>query len=244
MFPGVCENVSQIEGPRPSASTAPSIWYADVETPHLKPSGNWVTDFHSGAGQAGASVLCEAPSSLRLETELQRVLAREQDETDAPGMRERQQHALRLEAVGLVVALADHALVRVEVAVLARDELAEAREVLDRGTAVEVVARRLGEPHQLGQADEAEAVQVLVRRRSLIGAARAEAVAAEQRALAERDVVRVAKGEQPVGGARGRLPVFERGERHQRRVAVLGGRREIDVLRRARPVLELRVVRA
>src|SRR4029453_3491388 len=40
ILPGVCENVSQIDGPLPSASCAPSIWYAAVAVPHRKPSGN------------------------------------------------------------------------------------------------------------------------------------------------------------------------------------------------------------
>src|SRR3712207_9204181 len=39
-LPGVCEKVSQMEGPRPSSSTAPSIWYEAVAVPHKKPSGN------------------------------------------------------------------------------------------------------------------------------------------------------------------------------------------------------------
>lgn len=30
VLPGVCEKVSQMEGPRPSVSHAPSIWYAAV----------------------------------------------------------------------------------------------------------------------------------------------------------------------------------------------------------------------
>src|SRR3712207_1048498 len=39
-LPGVWEKVSQIEGPRPSSSTAPSIWYEAVAVPHRNPSGN------------------------------------------------------------------------------------------------------------------------------------------------------------------------------------------------------------
>ena len=101
---------------------------------------------------------------------------------------------------------------------------------------VVLVAGRAREPHQLGQGDEAEGVQVLVGGRGLVGAARAEAVPAEQRALGEGDVVRVAEGEHPVGRARGGLPVLERDERHHGRVAVLGGRGEVDVLGRAVPV--------
>ena len=38
-LPGVAQNVSQIDGPRPSRSTPPSIWYDEVETPHTKSSG-------------------------------------------------------------------------------------------------------------------------------------------------------------------------------------------------------------
>src|ERR1700729_2439026 len=37
---GVWLNVSQIDGPLPSASGAPSIWYAAVAAPHRNPSGN------------------------------------------------------------------------------------------------------------------------------------------------------------------------------------------------------------
>ncbi len=37
--PGVWENVSQIDGVRPSSATAPSIWYDAVATPQTKPSG-------------------------------------------------------------------------------------------------------------------------------------------------------------------------------------------------------------
>src|SRR3712207_3714105 len=39
-LPGVWEKVSQMEGPRPSSSTAPSIWYEAVAAPHKNPSGN------------------------------------------------------------------------------------------------------------------------------------------------------------------------------------------------------------
>src|SRR3712207_2016073 len=38
--PGVWEKVSQMEGPRPSSFTAPSIWYEAVAVPHRNPSGN------------------------------------------------------------------------------------------------------------------------------------------------------------------------------------------------------------
>ena len=40
IFPGVCAYVSQIDGPFPSASHAPSIWYDEVATPQRNPSGN------------------------------------------------------------------------------------------------------------------------------------------------------------------------------------------------------------
>ena len=40
IFPGCWQNVSQIDTPRPSSCTAPSIWYADVATPQWNPSGN------------------------------------------------------------------------------------------------------------------------------------------------------------------------------------------------------------
>src|SRR6185369_11318785 len=109
----------------------------------------------------------------------ERLLARVEQQPDAPRVRERQQHPLRLEAVGLVVALARHPALRVEVAVLARDELAEAVEALARRPLVPGVAGRAREAHELGQADEAERVQVLVRRRRLVGAARPEAEGAE-----------------------------------------------------------------
>src|SRR6266516_2425375 len=39
MRPGSWLNVSQIEGPRPSSSTAPSIWKEAVAAPQTKPSG-------------------------------------------------------------------------------------------------------------------------------------------------------------------------------------------------------------
>src|SRR5436305_6281676 len=39
-LPGVWQNVSQIDGPRPPARTAPSIWYEEVETPNRNPAGN------------------------------------------------------------------------------------------------------------------------------------------------------------------------------------------------------------
>src|SRR2546423_13729661 len=38
-MPGVWLKVSQIEGPRPSSLTAPSIWYDAVATPQTKSSG-------------------------------------------------------------------------------------------------------------------------------------------------------------------------------------------------------------
>src|SRR6266542_527062 len=41
--PGTRQYVSQIDGVRPSASTAPSIWYADVATPQRNPAGRLST---------------------------------------------------------------------------------------------------------------------------------------------------------------------------------------------------------
>src|SRR3954451_5737657 len=38
-LPGVAQKVSQMDRPRPSRSTPPSIWYADVAAPHRKPAG-------------------------------------------------------------------------------------------------------------------------------------------------------------------------------------------------------------
>src|SRR5690606_32420271 len=40
ILPGVWVKVSQIDGERPSSSTAPSIWNADVATPHQNSFGN------------------------------------------------------------------------------------------------------------------------------------------------------------------------------------------------------------
>ena len=54
--PGVWENVSQIDGVRPSSATAPSIWYDAVAAPHTKPSGK-------RAERSGAVVVCsDVPS--------------------------------------------------------------------------------------------------------------------------------------------------------------------------------------
>src|SRR5213076_912288 len=92
----------------------------------------------------------------------EQLLARVEQHADRPRMRERVERALRAEAVGLEVALRRHAALRAEVAVEPRDELAEALEVLERARAV-----RLAELQHLGQAREAEGVQVLVRRRCL-----------------------------------------------------------------------------
>jgi hypothetical protein len=39
-LPGVWLKVSQIDGPRPSSETAPSIWYAEVALPHRNFGGN------------------------------------------------------------------------------------------------------------------------------------------------------------------------------------------------------------
>src|SRR5207302_8810536 len=40
ILPGVWAKVSQMDGPRPSSWTAPSIWYAEVAVPQRKRSGN------------------------------------------------------------------------------------------------------------------------------------------------------------------------------------------------------------
>src|SRR3712207_1152858 len=55
------QKVSQILGPRPSAATAPSIWYAAVAAPQTKSSGKlymW--------SPLVASCLCRAPDRRRL----------------------------------------------------------------------------------------------------------------------------------------------------------------------------------
>lgn len=39
------ENVSQIDGARPSCATAPSIWYAAVATPQAKSAGRALRSF-------------------------------------------------------------------------------------------------------------------------------------------------------------------------------------------------------
>lgn len=39
MRPGCAQNVSQMDGPRPSAVVEPSTWNADVAAPHTNPSG-------------------------------------------------------------------------------------------------------------------------------------------------------------------------------------------------------------
>ena len=49
VLPGVSLNVSQIDGPRPPAVVAPSIWYDAVAVPHMNPSGNSSLDAASGA---------------------------------------------------------------------------------------------------------------------------------------------------------------------------------------------------
>jgi len=143
-------------------------------------------------------------------------------------MRQGEQHSLGLEAVGLVEAFADHPPVRVELAVLPGDELAEAGQVLP-GPPEQV--RVTGDPVQLdhlGQADQAEGMQVLVGRRGLVGAGGAETVDAEQGARREADVIGVAEGQHPVGGAAGQAqeqgigPLAQQAYvRHHREVAVL-----------------------
>src|SRR5829696_9494522 len=119
---------SQIEAPRPSASSEPSIWNADVATPHMNPSGT----------------LSQA--------ELQRRLAPVEEDAGRPRVREREQAALLVEDVGLVIALGRHPLPGAEVAIVAGDELAEAGEVLARRPLVPLVAGRLREADHLGQA--------------------------------------------------------------------------------------------
>src|SRR5947208_2525547 len=54
ILPGVWLKRSQIDGPRPSSLTAPSIWYEAVAVPHRKSGGNrrasnsgWVLSFES-----------------------------------------------------------------------------------------------------------------------------------------------------------------------------------------------------
>src|SRR6266545_1441699 len=113
-------------------------------------------------------------------TSSEQVLAGEEQDADRPRVRERIDLALGAEAVGLEIALDGHSSPRAEVAVLARDELAEALDVLQRARAV-----RLAEPHQLRQADETERVQMLVRGARCVCAAGFEPVAAEQRVLWE-----------------------------------------------------------
>ncbi len=168
-------------------------------------------------------------------------------------MREGEQHALRLEAVGLVEALADHPAVRVEIAVRAGHELPEAVEVLPRRVQVVRVAEVPGEPHRLGQRDEPERVQVLVGGGRLVAASGAEAVAAEQGVRTERHVVAVAEGERPVGGAAGHVEpahaveaaggvrLVQQGVGDDGVVAVLRGRRQGHVLGRAAQELTLDV---
>ena len=49
-MPGVWENVSQIEGDRPSSEAAPSIWYAAVAAPQRKPGGKATASEAAAAG--------------------------------------------------------------------------------------------------------------------------------------------------------------------------------------------------
>src|SRR5215212_6186199 len=57
MAPGVWLKVSQIDGPRPSSATAPSIWYAAVAVPKTKPGGkrrpSSITPSQYGSERAG-----------------------------------------------------------------------------------------------------------------------------------------------------------------------------------------------
>src|SRR5262245_21094517 len=59
--PGVLQNVSQIEGPRPSSDVAPSTWYAEVAEPHRKSSGT-----AEGRGDSG-TVLVDPEAALGIE---------------------------------------------------------------------------------------------------------------------------------------------------------------------------------
>jgi hypothetical protein len=168
------------------------------------------------------------------------LVASEQQDADAPRVREREQHALRLEARSLVVALADHAAVGVAVAVEAGDELAEAGERLFRAVGLVLVAARGGQFGQLSRADQPVRVQMLVRRRGRVRTARREPLLREQRPRRNDRVVRVAEREQPICRAPGQIQpaigagaAVQRQVRHERDVPVLRRRREIDILRRA-----------
>src|SRR4051812_26289730 len=48
MLDALCEKVSQIEGPLPSVSKAPSIWKALVATPQVKLGGNCMESVMEG----------------------------------------------------------------------------------------------------------------------------------------------------------------------------------------------------
>ena len=73
-LPGVAQNVSQIDGPRPSRSTPPSIWYAEVATPHRKDGGNRIDRRPSPASvrvaDGQAAVRVEEVEPLEVEHEL------------------------------------------------------------------------------------------------------------------------------------------------------------------------------
>src|SRR4051812_49927839 len=98
------------------------------------------------------------PRGSRRERSTQHLLACVEQNTDRPRVRERQQRSLVAEAVGLKVALGGHSSARTEVAVLARDELPEAVEVLQRARAI-----RLAEPQQDGAGRVSAGGGVLVR---------------------------------------------------------------------------------
>ncbi|GIH17022.1 hypothetical protein Raf01_51940 [Rugosimonospora africana] len=54
-----------MDGPRPPSLLAPSIWYAAVDAPHLKPLGNidssrCESDSHSTEGRPGGGVVEKA----------------------------------------------------------------------------------------------------------------------------------------------------------------------------------------
>src|ERR1044071_799027 len=71
-LPGVCEKVSQIDGPRPSSLTAPSTWYEAVAVPQIKPGGNsrpvpgrsWVARLDPSEGSSAVETSAAPPASF------------------------------------------------------------------------------------------------------------------------------------------------------------------------------------
>src|SRR4051812_50123709 len=90
------------------------------------------------------------PRGSRRERSTQHLLACVEQNTDRPRVRERQQRSLVAEAVGLKVALGGHSSARTEVAVLARDELPEAVEVLQRARAIRLARAPQHRPAEQG----------------------------------------------------------------------------------------------